>query len=119
MGYLYSPQGQKAIHEGATAIKEGVIIAGKTTTKAAKAAVEAILRQEIWITYKAIEGAVWVRNKVREELLNLKEKYNLKFSIEIVIKVEKGEVPAMYLDKKLIEFAYFIDATYDFDMYIY
>lgn len=55
----------------------------------------------------------------RNELIELKEKYNLNFSIDIVIKVEKGEVPAMHLDKELIEFAYFIDATYDFDMYIY
>lgn len=55
----------------------------------------------------------------RHMLVKFKESYELEFKIDIVIRIENGEVPAVYLDKEMIEFANIIGAIYDFDMYIY
>ncbi|BCJ98304.1 DUF4279 domain-containing protein [Anaerocolumna chitinilytica] len=52
------------------------------------------------------------------QLVSLREKYNLKYCIEIVIKIENNAVPAIYLDSEIINFAAIIGATFDFDTYI-
>ena len=61
--YLNSPQGKKAIHDGAVAIKDGVVIAGKATSRVAKATVKAIICGGIWAGDKIIDGATWVGDK--------------------------------------------------------
>ncbi len=52
------------------------------------------------------------------QLVSLREKYNLKYCIEIVINIENNAVPAIYLDSEIINFAAIIGATFDFDTYI-
>ncbi len=51
-------------------------------------------------------------------LVNLKSKYNIDYTIDIVIEVENGQTPAVYLESKAIKFANDIGATFDFDMYV-
>ncbi|MBN6188740.1 hypothetical protein JQN58_17960 [Aneurinibacillus sp. BA2021] len=36
----------------------------------------------------------------------------------MVMRIENGEVPTVYLDERIIEFANVIKAEFDFDMYI-
>nr|WP_308545091.1 DUF4279 domain-containing protein [uncultured Lachnoclostridium sp.] len=72
-------------------------------------------------TYGMISQLVKIYNIFSEKeqvLLELKEKNGLEFKIEIVIIIEKGELPAVYLDVDMITFAHKIGAKYDFDMYI-
>ena len=58
--------------------------------------------------------------KDKEKKLNdLKNQLNLTYKFFIVIKIENGQVPAIYLDSKVIDFANSIKAEFDFDMYIY
>lgn len=52
-------------------------------------------------------------------LLNIKDKYSLKYRFDIVINIEKQQVPAIYLDTDAISFSNKIGIEYDFDMYIY
>jgi hypothetical protein len=59
----------------------------------------------------------FLENKV--DILNqLKARYELDFHIVIVIKIEKGETPAIYFEKWLIDFAYSIGAIIDIDLYV-
>ena len=52
-------------------------------------------------------------------LLNeLKESYDLNYNIEVIIKIENGEVPAIYIESETIQFAASIGARFDFDTYI-
>lgn len=51
-------------------------------------------------------------------LLDLKKKYNLDYSIDIISIIENGNVPAAYLESKTIQFIANIDAMVDFDTYI-
>ncbi len=50
--------------------------------------------------------------------VDLKSKYDINFIIFVVIVVEKGETPAIYLDERTIKFANDIGATFDFDLYV-
>lgn len=54
-----------------------------------------------------------------EKLNNLKNQFDLTYKFFIVVKIEDGQVPAIYLDSKVIEFANSIKAEFDFDIYIY
>lgn len=72
-------------------------------------------------TYDMNSQLVKIYNIFHEKeqvLLELKEKKDLEFKIEIVIIIEKGELPAVYLDTDMIAFAHKISAKYDFDMYL-
>ena len=51
-------------------------------------------------------------------LSSLKKQYELDYSIDIVVIVERGEVPAIYLEPLTLKFAAKIGARFDFDMYI-
>lgn len=53
-----------------------------------------------------------------EELLFLKQKYNLDFSIDIVIIIENHLSPATYLENSIIKFASCLEARFDIDLYI-
>jgi hypothetical protein len=46
-----------------------------------------------------------------------KNAYSLDCKLFIVIKIEKGITPSLYLDKKIIKFASSIDAEIDVDLY--
>lgn len=51
-------------------------------------------------------------------LCGLKAKYDLDFSIDIVIVIENEEVPAIYLDTPIIQLAAKLEAKFDFDTYV-
>lgn len=53
-----------------------------------------------------------------DKLCMLKERYNLEFSIDIVIIIEKKSPPAIYLDPSSVHFAAAIDARFDMDTYV-
>lgn len=55
----------------------------------------------------------------KDILLELKNKYNLMFKFFVVINIENGEKPAIYLDKEVVSFANYLSAEFDFDLYIY
>lgn len=55
----------------------------------------------------------------KEIIVKLKRKYNLTCKFFIVINIEENIKPAIYLNKEIVEFAYFLEAEFDFDMYIY
>ena len=55
----------------------------------------------------------------KESILHdLKNKYNLDFSIDLVVVIENGDCPSIYFDSEIIAFANRIDATIDIDMYV-
>lgn len=54
-----------------------------------------------------------------EELNQLRENYDLAYRFTIVIQIENNEKPAMYLDRRFIQFADSIGADVDFDLYVY
>lgn len=45
--------------------------------------------------------------------------FDIEYVIEVVINVENNIKPTMFLNHKVIEFAYLIGAQIDFDVYIY
>lgn len=47
----------------------------------------------------------------------IKEAYSLECKFFIVIKIEGGNTPALYLDKNIIKFAARIEAEFDVDLY--
>lgn len=49
----------------------------------------------------------------------IKKAYSLECKFFIVIKIEKGNTPALYLDKNIIKFASSIEAEFDVDLYAY
>ncbi|KAB1438063.1 DUF4279 domain-containing protein [Candidatus Galacturonibacter soehngenii] len=55
----------------------------------------------------------------KEKIVKLKKEYNLTCKFFIVINIEENIKPAIYLDKEIVEFANFLEAEFDFDMYIY
>ncbi|MDN7240845.1 DUF4279 domain-containing protein [Planococcus sp. N028] len=52
-----------------------------------------------------------------QDINKLREKYGIKCLIMIVLIIEKGETPAMYLEKKQIDFASQIEAEFHWDLY--
>lgn len=55
----------------------------------------------------------------KEIIIKLKKEYNLTCKFIIVINIEENIKPAIYLDKEIIKFANFLEAEFDFDMYIF
>lgn len=55
----------------------------------------------------------------KEIIVKLKEAYNLTCKFFIIINIEENNKPAIYLDKEVVAFANFLEAEFDFDMYIY
>lgn len=53
-----------------------------------------------------------------KKIVALKRKYNLDISIDFVIVIENGEVPAIYFEESFIEFAAKIGARLDLDTYV-
>jgi len=47
----------------------------------------------------------------------IKEAYSLECKFFIVVKIEEGNTPALYLDKDVIKFAANIEAEFDVDLY--
>lgn len=54
----------------------------------------------------------------RSTLINLMEQFNLEYKFIIVIRIENNQLPAIFLEREVIEFANDIKAEFDFDMYI-
>jgi hypothetical protein len=52
-------------------------------------------------------------------LNELRERYNLSYTIGIVPKIENNEKPALYFERNIIDFAHEIKAVIDIDIYIY
>jgi len=55
----------------------------------------------------------------RDKLLMLKKLLNINYKFEVVINIEEGQTPAIYLKSHAIEFAHSIRAEFDFDLYVY
>jgi hypothetical protein len=54
----------------------------------------------------------------KEVIINqIKEIHTMECKIIIVIKIEEGQTPALYLDKSVIKFASSIEAEFDIDLY--
>ncbi len=47
----------------------------------------------------------------------IKEAYSVECKLSIVVKIEEGNTPALYLDKDIIKFAASIEAELDVDLY--
>ena len=56
------------------------------------------------------------KSAVLEEMCNM---LKLDYRFEVVINIENGEKPAIYLNKDIIQLASKIDAEIDIDLYIY
>ncbi len=52
-------------------------------------------------------------------LVNLKEQYDIDYTIDVIVEIEDSLSPAVYLESKAIKFANDIGATFDFDLYVY
>lgn len=63
---------------------------------------------------KQIVGMLQNKSSIINEI---KEAYSLECKFFIVIKIEKGNTPALYLDKDIIKFASSIEAEFDVDLY--
>lgn len=55
----------------------------------------------------------------KEALIELKTDYNLTCKFFIVVNIKENIKPAIYLEKKVIEFANDLEAEFDFDLYIF
>jgi len=84
--WLSSPEGQKAINDGATAIYNGAVIAGKAITSAAKATVDGVVTGAKWVGDKASSAWTWATG-----LLLAKNTYGDK-TVSEVLKGKKGSI---------------------------
>lgn len=57
--------------------------------------------------------------EIKEKIVKLSQELNLTSKFFIVVNIVENEKPAIYLDKKVIEFANFVGAEFDFDFYIF
>lgn len=65
---------------------------------------------------------VKIINKIKDkknELVELKNQNKFYYKIQVVIKIENNEKPAIYLNRDIIGFLNDIKAELDFDLYIY
>ncbi|PSL41788.1 uncharacterized protein DUF4279 [Planomicrobium soli] len=53
----------------------------------------------------------------KEEIIGIKKKYGIECRILIFVIIEKGEAPAMYLEKEYIDFVSLIGAEIQWDLY--
>jgi hypothetical protein len=56
--------------------------------------------------------------KKTDKINELKEEYSLSTSLDIVIRIKNGNVPALYFNHETINFIHDIDASVDVDLYI-
>lgn len=55
----------------------------------------------------------------KASLINeIKENYSIECKFIIVIKIENGNTPALYLNKDIVKFASDIEAEFDMDLYV-
>ena len=55
----------------------------------------------------------------KDNLINLKSQFNLEYKIDVVINIENGEAPSIYLTYDTIQFLDAIKSEFDCDLYIY
>jgi RHS repeat-associated protein len=84
--WLYSPEGQKAINNGATAIHNGLVVAGRAVTSAAIAAVDSVVSGVQWVGEKVSDAWTWTTG-----LFLAKNKYGDK-TVEEVLKGKRGSI---------------------------
>ena len=61
-----------------------------------------------------------ILDKLQNKILiinEIKETYSLECKLFIVIKIENGNTPALYMDREIIKFASSIEAEIDLDLY--
>lgn len=56
---------------------------------------------------------------IKEKIVKLNKELELTCKFFIVVNIVENEKPAIYLNKRAIEFANFVDAEFDFDFYIF
>ncbi|WP_020616372.1 DUF4279 domain-containing protein [Paenibacillus daejeonensis] len=54
-----------------------------------------------------------------DQINSIQRNYNVECKFDVVIHIENNEKPAMYLERDRIKFLNEINATIDFDLYIY
>lgn len=62
--------------------------------------------------YKMLKDKVTILNELRD-------KYSLSYTIEVVTKIEDNEKPSMYFEQYIIDFAHDVLAQIDIDLYIF
>lgn len=55
---------------------------------------------------------------VKETIVKLKNNFGLDCKFFVVINIVQDMKPAIYLDKKILDFVNYVDAEIDFDLYI-
>lgn len=64
-----------------------------------------------------LQQVVGKLQKKTSTINEIKDAYSVECKFFIVIKIEKGVTPALYLDKDIIKFASSIEAEFDVDLY--
>lgn len=88
-----------------------------------------ILRKETsWTIDTGYQVSLDVSNQLQQIINQLKNKvsiineikktYSLKCKFFIILQIENGDTPGLYLDNKQIEFANSIKAEFDIDLYV-
>lgn len=54
----------------------------------------------------------------KHQIKVIANKFDLDISLDIIIKMENGDTPALYFGKNIIDFVHYLDAEIDVDMYI-
>lgn len=85
-------------------------------------------KESIWLLSTEYEESLDINNQLSKLLIILNDKkykllelvqlYPVNYTMEIVIRVRKGEVPAIYFDSQTISFINEIQAKIDIDLYV-
>jgi membrane-associated HD superfamily phosphohydrolase len=99
--------------------KKGDLIPNRSTARYRK--------ETSWDLGTDYQVSLDVNNQIQQIINNLqnkssiineiKEAYSLECKFFIVVKIEDGNTPALYLDKNIIKFAASIEAEFDIDLY--
>ncbi|MDD2377029.1 MAG: DUF4279 domain-containing protein [Clostridia bacterium] len=90
---------------------------------------EVPIKETSWMIETKYEESYDIRNQInkifnllkakREQLKKISNEYGVNMQFMIVINVENGEYPGMFLDKKFIEFVAYIGGEIQFDTYYF
>ena len=81
-----------------------------------------------WIISTEYEESLDINNQLsqllvilqdqKEMLIEFKKKYDMKYIVEIVVKIRDEQTPAMYFERECITFINDIQAVIDIDLYV-
>lgn len=74
--------------------------------------------ESVDITEQFLKILTVLRNK-QDALIDMRYKYELEYQFNVIIKIEGGIKPIMSLDRSVIEEINKLNASVDFDLYIY